>query len=439
VLRTLAALVAAVSVPAFGAVSCASVIGVADDSDATAELCQLLDRCYGKGGLEDCDAHVGKRLDAASAAAKKSWLQAFGDTRCLSSCKAARGCLDRMPVCKPSSQDCDVNEECCGFTKGLASCDPTAGTCCHPRGVKCKKDDDCCSDAGRCVEKTGTCGGVVCKQSLEACTTDAECCTKICLPEGVCGETACLPDGFGCGSDLDCCNGFCNPNTGLCGKSECAGLTAPCSSPDECCDGACFFSPTSPQGVCSTGECQPDNLSCSSGEPCCSGFCHPTFLTCVAFCSDRNASCTSDFECCSGFCPGGTCACAPDGTTCTADVQCCSSLCLGTCQTTGCVEPGGTCSGGIGGRQCCSGACNAGTDKCTWACDANQVPFGCEHGFCEVGAPLDPSCGCLDATCAPDDSTCIATICAVDPFCCCSEWDGICINEAVQYCSKPCP
>lgn len=34
-----------------------------------------------------------------------------------------------------------------------------------------------------------------------------------------------------------------------------------------------------------------------------------------------------------------------------------------------------------------------------------------------------------------DDPTCQQTVCGFDPFCCETEWDFICVNEALEYCT----
>jgi len=51
----------------------------------------------------------------------------------------------------------------------------------------------------------------------------------------------------------------------------------------------------------------------------------------------------------------------------------------------------------------------------------------CDHGLCEFGEPLVPGC-----------SSCVDTVCSVDPFCCDGFWDDFCIEEAVQLCAVSC-
>lgn len=60
-----------------------------------------------------------------------------------------------------------------------------------------------------------------------------------------------------------------------------------------------------------------------------------------------------------------------------------------------------------------------------------------------VGAPPSP-CDSADHPCdvtggpGCTDIECCETVCALDPFCCDVSWDGICVNEAAQFCGDPC-
>ena len=183
-------------------------------------------------------------------------------------------------------------------------------------------------------------------------------------------------------------------------------------------------------------NCQPNQLLCSESADCCSGYCDPDFGVCdeppecVAVgdpCMDRG-----DASCCSGLCAEGTCVCLPEGLACGFDEDCCSGSCLGqVCEPAGCGEPGQGCGDDF---ECCSGVCNDGT--CTWACAAEV--FSCDHGMCEIGAALDPSCAeCTGPVCDPDPD-CVAKICQDDDYCCCTEWDQICVDEVARVCNKVC-
>jgi len=51
----------------------------------------------------------------------------------------------------------------------------------------------------------------------------------------------------------------------------------------------------------------------------------------------------------------------------------------------------------------------------------------CDHTVCEIGGPLDVSCG-----------ACSKAVCTNDAYCCTESWDQICVNEVDQYCATPC-
>jgi hypothetical protein len=64
----------------------------------------------------------------------------------------------------------------------------------------------------------------------------------------------------------------------------------------------------------------------------------------------------------------------------------------------------------------------------TQACGSSGGGSGmCDHESDEIGGPLDPSCG-----------PCEAEVCAADDFCCNTEWDDVCVDEAAEMCGG-CP
>lgn len=60
-------------------------------------------------------------------------------------------------------------------------------------------------------------------------------------------------------------------------------------------------------------------------------------------------------------------------------------------------------------------------------CAAPAAPPGatCAHDVCEAGEALSEGC-----------NSCVTDICAVDPFCCETAWDGICIDEVYLVCGS---
>ena len=53
----------------------------------------------------------------------------------------------------------------------------------------------------------------------------------------------------------------------------------------------------------------------------------------------------------------------------------------------------------------------------------NQSSGSCNHGVCDIGGALTSSC-----------SSCSSTVCTADPYCCNNSWDTTCVNEAQQMC-----
>jgi hypothetical protein len=99
--------------------------------------------------------------------------------------------------------------------------------------------------------------------------------------------------------------------------------------------------------------------------------------------------------------PGSTC---PDGQACRADCTCPPPICGNSIVTPPeqCDPPGSSCLGGA--------TCQA---DCTCPC----------HSECIAGTALSSTC-----------SSCAATVCRFDPFCCQVFWDRFCIDEAEHDC-----
>jgi hypothetical protein len=98
-----------------------------------------------------------------------------------------------------------------------------------------------------------------------------------------------------------------------------------------------------------------------------------------------------------------------------------------------CVANGGV---GCNDPECCTAVCAVDPFCCDveWdgicADEANQM--------CEVCGTPGSNCCVAHPTPGCDDPDCEAAVCAVDPFCCDVEWDGICAGEAEDICGKLC-
>jgi hypothetical protein len=52
----------------------------------------------------------------------------------------------------------------------------------------------------------------------------------------------------------------------------------------------------------------------------------------------------------------------------------------------------------------------------------------CGHSLCTTGPHFEAAC-----------HDCVASICAVDSFCCEEEWDSLCVDEVASVCGLTCP
>lgn len=135
---------------------------------------------------------------------------------------------------------------------------------------------------------------------------------------------------------------------------------------------------------------------------------------------------------------------------CTVDTFCCDvtwdSFCAGQaggfCSTTGfpsCNATAGVCTSsrttpGCSDTSCCNAVCQTDPYCCITAWDANcanQADLICAacgrgRGSCTV-ARTAPGC---------DDVSCCAKVCVVDEFCCNSEWDDTCVQQARTLCGR---
>jgi hypothetical protein len=65
--------------------------------------------------------------------------------------------------------------------------------------------------------------------------------------------------------------------------------------------------------------------------------------------------------------------------------------------------------------QYCAGGCDGGSGG------------ACGHDECTAGAALDPGC-----------SACTDAVCAADSYCCQTAWDDVCVGEVAQFCGESC-
>ncbi len=130
-------------------------------------------------------------------------------------------------------------------------------------------------------------------------------------------------------------------------------------------------------------------------------------------CDDGN---TLGGDCCSSSCTFETAGstCTDDGDACTTDT--CNGT--GTCDHPAAAD-GSACDDGIActtGETCQAGTCLSSTP----ACDDNE---SCTVDTCEVSDCFSTGHG---AGC--NDPVCESTVCALDSYCCATDWDNLCVN-----------
>ncbi len=363
--------------------SCRDLL-VGERIDALAELCVLLENCYGD---EFSCAGLEGELASATPEARSEFLTAFNAEACLGSCPAARACLDLQPFCEPTGS-CSDDRECCSWSRGEAACQKELGQCCKPTGVSCADGDLCCDS--ECRE--GTCGGVVCTSVGEVCASDNECCSHYCDGDR-CAVLDCVLLGGECQTQDDCCqldDGVTGPGAGVsCEEQHCVAATPPacfpegeaCSNSSECCEDAnqaCLMVQQEAMIYTACGE-----QLCEAGFPC-----------------------TLELGCCQDFsCDGATLTCQPAVTCVGAGLACGAAdiCCVGSCLDGTCTEA----------------TCNLGLAPAGWQC---QPFYYLDCGFCDCDCGAhDPDCDdpslpvwCNDNS-APDGTTCDAQDQCVPP------------------------
>jgi Domain of unknown function (DUF6748) len=146
-----------------------------------------------------------------------------------------------------------------------------------------------------------------------------------------------------------------------------------------------------------------------------------------------------DTVCAAGsYCCNASCSmCVPEGNLCTQ--QACAPCAHPACETGDALAS--SCSPVVAATCaqdsfCCNnawdGLCVQQADALGAACgepepEPEPEPAQCVHSACDAGVVLEPGC-----------STCSTTVCAVDPYCCATAWDAVCVGEAEQLCGNTC-
>ncbi len=368
---------------------------------------------------------------------------------CLGKQCGSDGCGASCGKC-PDGFKCDANFSCVPVC--IASCD---GKKCGPDGCNglcglCGPDEVCLS--GQC-QIAWDCETLLnclwdCPEGNQNCTEGCwqnaspeaqeqyimiwECILDVCGPEPVepCPGQAILngecKDEFN--SCLDCtpqCTGK------QCGADGCGGDCGDCPPGFECdVYGYCDCTPTCNGKECGSDGCGGECGQCPDGSLC------NMFGSCVCMPQCQNKECGTD-SC------GGSCGICPAGFDCAAGkcVEGCKPQCVGAngvpkeCGPDGCGSTCGICPPGLACTA--QGLCQqtgpvCGDQKCETNQNENCLTCPKDCGKCSGDCcTAHNGVGCSD----PDVTQCV---CAMDTFCCNTQWDGICAGEAQNDCGAQC-
>lgn len=213
------------------------------------------------------------------------------------------------------------------------------------------------------------------------------------------------------------------------GGSCCTPHLSPGCNDLDCCEAVCAV-----DSFCCTTEW--DNSCASQALDMC--------FTCGGVCGEVG-------NCCQGHVGVG---CADDAccnTVCTIDPECCylqwDTLCADTavdlCASCGnvCGSGGDCCTAhpetGCNDEACCNAVCSIAPLCCSEGWDSTCVAHAIQFcGECPSGCGGAGSCCVAHASPGCSDVNCCEEVCAVDPFCCNSEWDAACADEAFEFCAS---
>ena len=355
----------------------------------------------------DCDALSGSFLGFASTCDSCPGACSFGTVEPSLQCLGASG---TVPGCSDlNAGDCATGG---GSFQGIDStCANLTGACCFDGGcAEAALPNDCDSLGGQfiglgssCFSGPSPCSGSCCVFG-DRCTDSLSACECTVLLGGVHqgGGTTCTDPTIACTNPTGAC---CLPPlgsiigvppgsaiTGLRSKLAQAGAGTSCSAS-------------------------------STGAPCCEGM---TKLTCILFggtYEGNSLSCASA-TCSIAPCPGRGDCCVPHRSGGCADAACCEAVCR--------IEP-----------QCCLGnglISLLGLSPPVW----DSFCVATARRVCDSRVESCSSCPGGGDCCQPNGSggcteeACCREVCAVDPYCCATEWDDFCAASASWSCGNTC-
>lgn len=454
------------------------------------------DGCPGSGSC--CEANGTPGCDDVDCCDTVCGIDAFCcDVSWDSSC--ADEAADLCDGCGGSTSSCPSEGDCCA-ANGTPGCDDAE--CCK---AVCAVDPFCCDilwDSNCAIEaaqpcNTCGCNGECCVVNGSPGCEDFDCCASVCAVDSFCcdviwddlcasqavelcgcttmelcpgpGGDCCSENGSGGCDDVDCCSAVCNTDpfccttiwdatcvqeaVDLCGCvptfDDCPGVgdccfpngTPGCADPD-CCGLVCsidaFCCDISWDSICADEACELCDCHCggSTGEDC------PGNGDCCA--SNGSPGC-DDAECCDVICSLDSFCCnASWDSVCASEAL---TFCLNCGGVPACLETEGDCcsangSPGCAGSNCCADVCSADPYCCetNWdilcADQADKLCDTCPTNL-NVCSGFDDCCE-VNSTSGCGDVECCETVCAIDPYCCDVVWDVTCADEAIELCDGLC-
>lgn len=234
-----------------------------------------------------------------------------------------------------------------------------------------------------------------------------------------------------------------------------------CNGMDDDCDGMVDNGDPGGGEACDTmmpGECAAGVIACEGGEL----VCMPTSVAGVELCNGMDDDCDGVADngdpggggVCNTGVPG---VCATGTETCTGGaVQCVPDQMAGAETCNGADDD---CDGAIdegnpgGGGACVTGllgVCGPGTNQCIGGgitCQQNVAAAPAEVCFNgaddDCNGMVDDGCGCPFGLCDMPGmpqvngcDPCVTSVCAADPFCCGTAWDGLCVGQVESVCGQ---
>jgi hypothetical protein len=365
------------------------------------------------------------------------------------------GCCGRVCTFDPLCCELIWDQDCADLAVSICTdCgDTLAGSCFAPNGTPACSDLACCESVctidafccefawdsvcanfaqAVCAEPIGACGGPLGRSCytpsyLPGCD-DPGCCFTICTTvdpfccevrwDAVCAQLAfsycgaasgcpgrgsCLvPKAFpGC-NDPVCCSAICDLDPLCCQLSwdvHCANFAK----------GICFGLDNCPGPL----PCNRSHLSPGCEDPACCNVVCATDPFCCIEAWDSNCVQIANARCRPG--PDSNCPCA--------------GSCFESHANPGCEDP-----------SCCAGVCFIDPNCCSVGWDDACVAIARNVCCGDVGCGDWCAGSCFTPSEKPfcNDAACCEAVCTIDPFCCSTRWDGICISLAVERCTGLC-